>query len=76
MGKLLAISVSELNEALTLELVVTKGESILRHLSTTESRNVRDSLAKALYGRLFDWIVNQINHHLTALSSGVNDSAR
>lgn len=60
-SKLLGVDSDELLEALTSSSVVTKGETITRNNSMLESGVARDATAKGLYGRLFDWLVNQIN---------------
>ena len=64
-GKLLRVNASEIMEALTTVSVVTHGEIISRNNSLEEAEETRDAMAKGLYGRLFDWIVNQINRHLS-----------
>ncbi|KAK6642740.1 hypothetical protein RUM43_004242 [Polyplax serrata] len=60
-SKLLGLDPDKLLEALTMSSVVTKGETITRNNSMLESGVARDATAKGLYGRLFDWLVNQIN---------------
>lgn len=60
-AKLLGVEAPELLDALTSNSVVTRGETITRNNTVLEAAAARDAMSKGLYGRLFDWMVNQIN---------------
>lgn len=61
--------VSTLQSALTSRSVETKNDIVMTDLSATEASYARDALCKALYHRLFTWIVNCINEKIKVRSA-------
>nr|XP_055055750.1 unconventional myosin-Ic isoform X1 [Misgurnus anguillicaudatus] len=64
LSQLLGVDGSVLKEALTHRKMVAKGEEMISPLSLEQAISARDSLAKAIYGRAFTWLVQKLNRSL------------
>ncbi|XP_010447926.1 PREDICTED: myosin-14 isoform X1 [Camelina sativa] len=53
-----------LEDSLCKRVIVTRDETITKRLDPESAALSRDALAKTVYSRLFDWIVNKINNSI------------
>jgi len=58
------MQIESLEEALTKRILVVGNESTYANNSVAQAKSARDSLAKHMYLKLFDWIIAKINKQL------------
>ena len=67
-AKLMGVECAAVNEIITQRTNVVMGESIVVKRNQTQAHNVRNTVAKSLYEKLFHWIVGAINGSLGSVS--------
>ncbi|XP_021060664.1 unconventional myosin-Ia [Mus pahari] len=63
-GEIMGLNSAELERALCSRTMETGKEKVVTVLNVTQAQYARDALAKNIYSRLFDWIVNRINESI------------
>nr|WEL12768.1 myosin class I D [Halisarca dujardinii] len=67
---MLGLPLSVLRQALTERTVDTGKESVTKPLSAQQAAHARDALSKAIYSRIFSWLVRHINQAIEAKPCG------
>tara|TARA_Y100000389_G_scaffold205063_1_gene262638 strand:+ start:5127 stop:8480 length:3354 start_codon:yes stop_codon:yes gene_type:complete len=68
------IDMEMLEKLLTYRKIKAGNEIIFAKMNQLECERRRDSLAKAIYATLFDWLVNKINKELTPITNKRKDT--
>ncbi|KAG8034767.1 hypothetical protein G9C98_007843 [Cotesia typhae] len=72
--ELLGVNNGALKEALSRKTIFVQGERVISNLSKDQATEVRDSFVKAVYGRLFIFIVSKINDAIFKPKSNTKNS--
>lgn len=66
--QLLGVELQLMEHWLCHRKLVTASETYVKNMSSKQAINARDALAKHIYARMFDWIVEHINMALQTSS--------
>uniref|UniRef100_A0A8C9ZTE6 Myosin VB n=1 Tax=Sander lucioperca TaxID=283035 RepID=A0A8C9ZTE6_SANLU len=66
--RLLGVDLPQMEHWLCHRKLVTASETYVKNMSSQQAANARDALAKHIYARMFDWIVEHINNMLQTSS--------
>lgn len=70
-AKLLHVTEDEMTKSLTQRVIAARGDIMMKSHSTQQAEYGRDALAKAIYDRLFTWIIQRINKTILVPGSNV-----